>query len=91
MECIRQDRLWDKNVNKAIVKCYINSKGRFKNEVSVVYEDGIREVIFGYNPNRIEYASEELLGLTKLDAMHHYSRKLRESFRDYYAVTAYAQ
>lgn len=87
MRYIRQDVLWDKNMHKKIAKCYINSKGRFKNEVFVVYEDGTREVIFGYDPSRFDYAHEELLGLTKLDAVFHYGHKMQESFRNYYGMT----
>lgn len=88
MRYIRQDGLWDKNVHKKIVKYCINSKGRFKNEVFVTYEDGTREVIFGYDPNRFDYAHEELLGLTKLDAIFHHDYKRKVSFRNYYGRTA---
>lgn len=59
----------DENMDKKITKCFINNKSRFRNEIFVIYEDDNREVIFRYNPNKLEFDHSEFIGKTKLEAV----------------------
>lgn len=79
-----QMELWDKNIDKKIAKAFINPRGRYKNEVFVIYEDGAREVIFSYDPNRMDYSHTELIGKTKLEAVFEYDQKRNETREVYY-------
>ena len=67
--------LLDKNMDKRIVKCYINDKSNMKKEVFVIYADGAREVIHTYNANKYEFARGEFIGKTKLEAVFYCDRK----------------
>lgn len=71
----------DENMRKIISKCFINPKSRFRNEVFVIYEDGTREVIFGYDPYKLDYDYNELIGKSKIEAIFEYDRKLRGGSR----------
>lgn len=84
------ESLLDKNMDKAIVKCYVNSKGRFKNEIFVIYEDGCREVIFSFNPAKIDFDGSEFIGKTKLEAVFYCDRK-RPSIDQAYGSAMYSR
>ena len=77
------ESLLDENMDKTIVKCYVNNKGRFKNEIFVIYEDGSREVIHSFNPAKIDFYGGELIGKTKLEAVFYCDRK-RPSLYSWY-------
>ena len=79
-----QMELWDKNFDKKIAKAFINSKGRYKNEVFVIYEDGTREVIIIYDPNRMEYSHTDFIGKSKAEAIFEHDRKRNSTSKDYY-------
>ena len=76
------ESLLDENMDKMIVKCYVNSNGRFKNEIFAIYEDGSREVIYSFNPAKIDFDGREFIGKTKLAAVFHCDRK-KPSFELY--------
>lgn len=84
---IDQSELWDKNIFKRISKCFINSKGRFKNEIFAIYEDGTREVIFSYDPNKYEFTHEEFIGKSKIEAVFYCDRKNRPMSHGYHGRT----
>ena len=65
----------DPNLHKTIVKCYINQKSYDKNEISVIYEDGVQERIWTFNPNKQNFERGEFIGKTKIAAVFHCDRK----------------
>ena len=67
--------LLDKNMDKRIVKCYINDKSYTRKEIFVIYADGAREVIHTYNSNKYEFTRGEFIGKTKLEAVFYCDRK----------------
>ena len=69
------DKLIDKNLHKKIVKCYINQKSYDKNEISVIYEDGVQERLWTFNPNKQNFERGEFIGKTKIAAVFHCDRK----------------
>lgn len=73
------EKLLDKNIDKTIAKCYVNNKGRFKSEIFAIYEDGCREVIYSFNPAKIDFDGCEFIGKTKLESVFYCDRK-RPSF-----------
>ena len=75
--------LLDKNMDKKIKSCFINPKGRFRNEIFVIYTDGCREVIHSFNPNKFEFTVEEIIGKTKLEAVFYCDRKKPISVDNY--------
>lgn len=79
MNDLSQKSLLDRNMDKVIAKCFVNQKGRFKNEVYVIYEDGAREVIHSYNPTKFEFDYSEFIGKTKLEAVFYCDRKPSET------------
>lgn len=70
-----QKDLLDKNMDKKIAKCYINTKSHHKNEIFVIYEDGAREVIHSYNPEKYEFEHQVFVNMTKLEAVFYCDRK----------------
>lgn len=79
------ESLLDVNMDKVIAKCFINNKGRNKNEIFVIYEDGSREVICTYDPNKLTFEHTEFIGHTKLDAVF-YCDYRRNASRHHYAM-----
>lgn len=67
--------LLDKNMDKRIIKCYINDKSHTRKEVFVIYADGTREVIHTYNSNKYDFTRGEFIGKTKLEAVFYCDRK----------------
>ena len=82
-----QSKLLDIHMDKIISKCFINSRSRFKNEIFAIYEDGTREVIFTYNPNKYDFTHGEFLGKTKLEAVFYCDRSMRPMSHNYYRRT----
>lgn len=75
--------LLDKNMDKRIVKCYINDKSYTRKEIFVIYADGAREVIHTYNSNKYEFTRGEFIGKTKLEAVFYCDRKSSISEMNY--------
>lgn len=73
------NNLMDRNLYKVIDRCFINEVGRWRNEVSVIYEDGVQEVIYHYNPMEYEFSFREFIGKTKIEAAFYCDRKPRIS------------
>ena len=69
------NELIDRNLDKVIVKCFINELSRYRNEVSVIYEDGVQEVIYHYNPMDYEYNFREFVGKTKIEVAFYCDKK----------------
>ena len=90
MESELWESLLDKNMDKVITSCYVNNKGRFKSEIFAIYEDGCREVIFSFNPTKIDFYGSEFIGKTKLEAVFYCDRK-RPSFGQAYGPTIYSR
>ena len=67
--------LLDPNMDKKIVRCNIAQVGYLRNEITVTYEDGTREVIWHYIPARFDYESKEFIGMTKIEAAFYCDRK----------------
>lgn len=82
------ESLLDKNMDKTIVKCYVNNKGRFKSEIFAIYEDGCREVIYSFNPAKIDFDGSEFIRKTKLEAVFYCDRK-KPSFDQAYEAAMY--
>jgi hypothetical protein len=72
---LNSNNLIDKNLHKKIVKCYINQKSYDKNEISVIYEDGVQERLWTFNPNKQNFERGEFIGKTKIAAVFHCDRK----------------
>lgn len=77
------ESLLDENMDKKIIKCYINNKGRFINEIFAIYEDGCREVIYSFNPAKIDFHGSEFIGKTKLAAVFYCDRKKPTTYSRY--------
>lgn len=69
------NNLIDDNLHKLIVKCYINQKAYDKNEISVIYEDGVQERLWTFNPTKQNFERGEFVGKTKIAAVFHCDRK----------------
>lgn len=76
--------LIDPNLHKLIVRCYINHKSCDRNEISVIYEDGVQERLWTFNPNKHNFERGEFIGKTKIAAVFHCDRKQRS--RNLHAV-----
>lgn len=61
--------LLDANIDKFIVKCVIKRKGTRRNEVHVQYDDGSRERIWTYDPNKQYFEYADFIGMTKIEAV----------------------
>ena len=62
-----QKDLLDENMDKKIKSCFINSERMFK-KVFVIYEDGSRENIWTFVPQKYRLDEGILIGKRKLDA-----------------------
>lgn len=69
------ENLMDDNMDKVIIRCYINQKSPNKSEVSVIYEDGIQERIWSFDPHKQTFDRGEFIGKTKIAAVFHCDRK----------------
>lgn len=69
------NNLIDENLHKLIVKCYINQKTFDKSEIFVIYEDGTKERLWTFNPNKQNFERGEFIGKTKIAAVFHCDRK----------------
>lgn len=69
------NNLIDENLHKLIVKCYINQKTFDKSEISVIYEDGVQERLWTFNPSKQNFERGEIIGKTKIAAVFHCDRK----------------
>lgn len=78
------EALLDKNMDKKIKSCFINDKGRYRKEIFVIYQDGCREAIHSFNPNKYDFTIDEFIGKTKLEAVFYCDRKMPMSSDGYY-------
>lgn len=67
--------LLDPNINKFIVKCFINTRNSDTSQVFVIYSDGVRETIWTFDPNRYDFSRDEFIGKTKIEAVFYCDRK----------------
>lgn len=67
--------LVDPNLHKIIVRCYINQKAYDKNEILVIYEDGVKEKLWTFNPNKHNFERGEIIDKTKIAAVFYCDRK----------------
>ena len=65
-----QKDLLDENMDKKIKSCFINSERTFK-KVFVIYEDGSRENIWTFDPQKYHLDKGILIGKTKLEAVYY--------------------
>lgn len=65
-----QKDLLDENMDKKIKSCFINSERTFK-KVFVIYEDGSRENIWTFDPQKQHIDKTTLIGMTKLEAVYY--------------------
>lgn len=70
-----QADLLDENMDKVIKSCFINEKGPSRSKVFVIYEDGSRENIFTFNPEKHFLDRTLFIGMTKLEAVFYCDRK----------------
>lgn len=71
---------------RRIRSCFIDERGKFKNEIFVIYEDGSRETLFSYNPTKMDFNFKDFIGMTKIEAAFYCDRVLNKSC----GVTYYA-
>ena len=76
-----QRHLLDPNLDKMIVKCYINKRRPDRHEIFVIYADGARESIWTYSPTRYDFEYNEFIGKNKLEAVFHCDRKEPKSLQ----------
>lgn len=69
-----QEDLLDENMDKKIKSCFINSERPCKNRVFVIYEDGSRENIRTFNPQKHHLEQRTFIGMTKLEAVFYCDR-----------------
>ena len=62
-------------MEKKIVLCDIKPLGKFKKEVLVIYDNSSNEIIFTYYPDEISFEPNELIGLTRKQALELYHQK----------------
>ena len=67
--------LLDPNMDKIIVRCYINNRRPDMTEIHVIYADGTRENIWTYDPSRYDFDRSEIVAKTKLEAVFYCDRK----------------
>ena len=53
-------------------------------EVIVIYENGVREKIWTFNPTRCIFDYGDFVGKTKIEAVFYCDRKSAERFREIY-------
>lgn len=78
-----QQNLLDVNLHKVISRCFIKSKRLDRSEIFVIYEDGVRETIWTYNPTRYGFSHYELIGKTKIEAVFYCDRKEPRSLQTF--------
>lgn len=70
-----QRSLLDYNLYNIISKCFIHNKRHNVSEIFVVYDNGIREKIWTFNPMRHIFDYQEFIGKTKIEAVFYCDRK----------------
>ena len=73
-----QRELLDNNLYNIISKCFINTKRQNISEVIVIYENGVREKIWTFNPNKYIFDYRDFVGKTKIEAVFYCDRKSTE-------------
>lgn len=72
---MNQNELLDANIYEVIKRCTIQKKSSTANEITVTYENGVKERIWTYNPNRYCFDYREFLGMSKIEAVFYCDRK----------------
>ena len=73
-----QRELLDNNLYNIISKCFIKTKRQNISEVIVIYENGVREKIWTFNPNKYIFDYRDFVGKTKIEAVFYCDRKSTE-------------
>lgn len=76
-----QQHLVDDNLDKIIMKCFINKKHSHAHEVFVIYVDDTRETIWTFDPIRYDLSPREFVGKTKIEAVFYCDRKCPRSMQ----------
>lgn len=69
------NEITEDNLFSIIAKCFVNNKRSDKSEIFVIYENGARERIWTFNPERYEFDHREFIGMSKIEAVFHCDRK----------------
>lgn len=70
-----QRDLLDENLYKVITRCYINNRRSDVSEIHVIYTDEVKETIWTFNPMRHDFARQDFIGKTKIEAVFYCDRK----------------
>lgn len=73
--------LIDNNLFNIISKCYITAKRPDISEIFVVYDNGVRERIWTFNPMRYVFDYREFIGKSKIEAVFYCDRKKPKSIQ----------
>ena len=77
-----QNGLLDPHLYKVITRCFINNKGFDYNEISVRYEDGIKETIWTYKPALYSFDFNDFIGMTKIEAVFYCDRMKQRNWSE---------
>lgn len=72
---MNQRNLLDTNLYNVISKCFIHNKRQNAAEIVVIYDNGIRERIWTFNPMQHTFDYQEFIGKTKIEAVFYCDRK----------------
>lgn len=72
---INQNGLLDPNLYELIVHCKFHKLNSTETEIIVTYENGDKERIWTFNPNRYSFNYREFEGMTKIQAVFYCDRK----------------
>lgn len=70
-----QNELLDPNLYEVIIYCSLQKKSATRTEIIVTYENGYKERIWTYNPNRYLFDCHDVIGMTKIEAIFYCDRK----------------
>lgn len=70
-----QNELLDPNLYEVIIYCVLQKKSSNSTEIIVTYENGGKERIWTYDPNKYTFDKHDLIGMTKIEAVFYCDRK----------------
>jgi hypothetical protein len=73
---MNQNELLDPNLYEIIKRCSIQKKSSKISEIVVTYENGVKERIWTFNPNRYKFDYRYFLGKSKIEAVFYCDRQI---------------
>lgn len=70
-----QNELLDTKLYDVIIYCTLRKRSASSTEIIVTYENGGKERIWTYNPNRYLFDRHDFIGMTKIEAVFYCDRK----------------